>query len=46
MPLLGGVQGVLEPSHCAELLWAVLIAREAETLERIWLIVGQSKDSS
>lgn len=46
MPLLGAVQGVLEPSHCAELLWAVLIATEPETLERIWLIVGQSTDSS
>lgn len=42
LPLLGSVQGVLEPDHCAELLWAVLVAREPETLERIWLVVGPS----
>ena len=38
MPLLGAVHGVLEPSRCAELLWAVLVAGEPETLERIWLV--------
>jgi hypothetical protein len=38
LPLLGAVQGVLEPDHCAELLWAVLVAVEPQTLERIWLV--------
>ena len=42
LPLLGAVHGVLEPSRCAELLWAVLVAEEPKTLDRIWLIVGQS----
>lgn len=45
LPLLGAVQGVLEPDHCAELLWAVLIATEPEILERIWLVVGQGAKS-
>jgi hypothetical protein len=38
LPLLGAVHGVLEPSRCAELLWAVLVAAEPATLERIWLV--------
>ena len=40
LPLLGAVQGVLEPTHCAELLWAVLVALEPGTLERIWLVTA------
>jgi hypothetical protein len=43
LPLLGAVQGVLEPDHCAELLWAVLVAGDPETLERIWLVTPESE---
>ena len=46
LPLLGAVQGVLEPGHCAELLWAALVANEPETLERIWLMTHDPDQTS
>jgi len=42
LPLLGAFHGVLEPDRCAELLWAVLVAEEPDTLERIWLVTEVS----
>lgn len=46
LPLLGAVHGVLEPTHCAELLLAVLVAAEPEKLERIWLVVAPATEVS